>query len=592
MQKQSSAEYQFNVRKPLATIVSLLAREKKNLIPAGLFFIIKNSPSWGFPIITAHIINAVTYILQNPADKTRWMHSIIVNLCVFAALAVQNIPSHTAFVYFLAKGIRSIEADMRLSIIRRLQQLSVSFQDKTPSGVIQSKILRDVESIRNVIMVLMNNYLSAITSCILAFVMTLQKVPIMAVLYSVTIPLVWLLMKIFRRRVNESNSRLRHDMEQMNADVAEMIAMLPVSKAHGVEDSEIRKMSQEFGIIFRNGLKLDTISAVFGSANWVAFQLLQAGCLLFTIPLALNGVIDTGDIILYQGFFSLVLGSVTAVINTYPDMLRGMEAVRSIGEILDSKELDYNEGKTRLADVSGCVSFNNIRFSYSAEKGIALKDVNFSVKQGENVAFVGESGSGKSTVIQLILGLRHPQRGTVTVDGHDLTQIDLRSYRQRISIVPQTVVLFSGTIADNISYGLPHVSFSRLKEAAEAANALEFIEKLPHGFDTIIDGTGNSLSGGQRQRIAIARAFIRDPRILILDEATSALDASSEQLVQAAVDTLIKNRTCFIVAHRLSTVRRADRIFVMKAGRIVEEGSYDHLLQAGGEFTRLHSLQS
>ena len=193
--------------------------------------------------------------------------------------------------------------------------------------------------------------------------------------------------------------------------------------------------------------------------------------------------------------------------------------------------------------------------------------------------------------MQLILGLRHPQAGTVKVDATDLTTIDLRSYRRFISVVPQSVILFSGSIFQNIGYGLPQVTREQVTEAARLANALEFIEKLPDGFDTVIGESGMKLSGGQRQRIAIARALVRNPHILIFDEATSALDVISEKLVQDAIDTLIKGRTCFIVAHRLSTVRNVDRIFVLKDGRIIEEGSYDQLVNAGGEFAHLRSLQ-
>ena len=221
----------------------------------------------------------------------------------------------------------------------------------------------------------------------------------------------------------------------------------------------------------------------------------------------------------------------------------------------------------------------------------ALKNVSFRIKKGEMIFVAGHSGSGKSTVMQLVLGLRQPQAGTVTVDGIDLSTVDLRSYRQFISVVPQSVVLFSGSVLQNISYGLPHVTEAQVREAARLANALEFIEKLPDGFHTMLGESGARLSGGQRQRIAIARALIRDPHILIFDEATSALDVVSEKLVQEAIDTVIRGRTCFIVAHRLSTVRNVDRIFVLKDGRIIEEGSYDALVAAGGDFARLRALQ-
>ena len=584
-------EYYFDTKKPVKTLFRLFTAEKTNLVFSAVFFLIKNSPAWALPIITANIINCVSTALRQPETKLQQVHTIIIALTVFAVLAVQNIATHTVFIYFLAKSIRSIEANMRLSIIRRLQQLSVAFHDKTATGVIQSKVLRDVESIRNVIMIGMNIYLPAITSLILAFVMTLKKAPVISFLYIVCIPIVMLIMRVFRSRMNSTNSVLRRDMEKMTAEITEMIAMLPVTKAHGLEKTEEEKLQKDFQVVFKNGLRLDIVSALFGSTNWVAFQLLQIACLAVTVPFAFAGKIGTGDIILYQGFFNMVLNSVATVINMYPDIMRGIDAIRSVGEILESDEIERNEGKPEMTAVKGEVHFEHVRFSYPDATLHALNDLSFTVKAGESVAFVGESGSGKSTIMQLILGLRQPQGGSVTVDGVDLSTVDLRSYRHFISVVPQSVVLFSGSVFQNISYGLPRVTEEQVKNAARLANALEFIEKMPEGFNTVIGESGTRLSGGQRQRIAIARALIRDPHILIFDEATSALDVISEKLVQEAINTVIRGRTCFIVAHRLSTVRNVDRIFFLRDGHIIEEGSYDALIAAGGEFARLRSLQ-
>ncbi|MEL3906138.1 MAG: ABC transporter ATP-binding protein [Treponema sp.] len=584
-------EYYFDTAKPVTTLCRLFTTEKTNLVFSAVFFLIKNSPSWALPIVTANIINSVSTALQYPETKAEHVQGIIINLIIFSVLAVQNIATHTIFIYFLAKSIRNIEANMRLAIIRRLQQLSVAFHDKVATGVIQSKVLRDVESIRNVIMIGMNIYLPAVTSFVLAFTMTLKKAPAVSLLYAVCIPLVLLIMRVFRRRMDSTNSILRRDMEKMTAEITEMIAMLPVTKAHGLEKTEEEKLKKEFQEVFTNGLRLDIVSALFGSTNWVAFQLLQIACLGVTVPFAFAGKIGAGDIILYQGFFNMVLNSVATVINMYPDVMRGIDAVRSIGEILESDEIERNEGKPEMHSLSGAVCFKNVHFSYPEAKLHALNNVSFTVRAGESVAFVGESGSGKSTIMQLVLGLRLPQSGSVLIDETDLRTIDLRSYRRFISVVPQSVVLFSGSVFQNISYGLPHVTDAQVKTAARLANAEEFIAKLPQGFDTIIGESGAKLSGGQRQRIAIARALIRDPHILIFDEATSALDVVSEKLVQDAIDTLIKGRTCFIVAHRLSTVRNVDRIFVLKDGRIIEEGSYQALIKSGGEFARLRSLQ-
>ncbi|QEJ95033.1 ABC transporter ATP-binding protein [Treponema phagedenis] len=589
--KGVNEEY-FNTEKPVKTFLHLFKNQKINIIFSALFFIVKNSPAWALPIVTANIINYLSNALQQPQNRAAEIKMIIINLAVFGVLALQNILTHTLFIYFLAKAVRNIEANLRLSIIRRLQQLSVAFHDKTSSGAIQAKVLRDVESIRSVIMVLMNMYLPAFASFILAFSVTMYKAPIISLVYAAAIPIVLLLMKLFRGRMKRTNAVLRHDMEEMTSEVSEMIAMLPVTKAHGLEDAEIAKMEKKFKFVFQNGMKLDIVSAVFGSANWVAFQFLQIACLVITVSFALAGKIGTGDVILYHGFFNLVLGSVATIINAYPDITRGMEAIRSIGDILESDEIEFNETKPTVQKVSGLVRFENVSFRYPDLQMHALDNINFTVQAGETVAFVGESGSGKSTIMQLIMGLRHPQEGRVVIDDFDLAEVNLQSFRKHIAVVPQSVVLFSGSIQDNITYGLPNVGDEAILRAAKLANALEFIEKLPEGFQTKVGEHGAKLSGGQRQRIAIARALIRNPDILIFDEATSALDVISEKLVQDAIDTMVKGKTCFIVAHRLSTIRSADKLFVLRKGEIVESGTYQELINANGEFARLQSLQT
>jgi ATP-binding cassette subfamily B protein len=240
--------------------------------------------------------------------------------------------------------------------------------------------------------------------------------------------------------------------------------------------------------------------------------------------------------------------------------------------------------------VEGAFTFTDVNFSYEQGHPV-LSDFTLDVKPGETVALVGESGVGKTTVINMVIGYHFPDDGVVTVDGHNLREIDLRTYRKHIAVVPQNTILFSGTIRDNITYGLPEVSEEKLAEILEAARLTEMIEKLPHGLDTSVGEHGGKLSGGQRQRISIARALIRDPKVIILDEATSALDSVSEKKIQEALDHLTAGRTTFVVAHRLSTIKDADKIAVMEAGRCVECGTYDELMAKEGAFYRYRKLQ-
>ena len=307
--------------------------------------------------------------------------------------------------------------------------------------------------------------------------------------------------------------------------------------------------------------------------------------------LDLNGLIQIGDVTFYQSSFTTVVNQFTSLINLLPILTKGLESVTSIGEVLTSDDIEHNEGKLELTSLKGEYSFKNVTFSYRDSDQPVLNGFNLEVKAGETIALVGESGSGKTTALNLVIGFITPTDGRLLIDGHDVNDLNLRSYRRFISVVPQTPILFTGTVRENIVYGLDHVTDEEVEHAVEAANLKSVIAKLPKGLDTMIEEHGANLSGGQRQRISIARAIIRNPQVIILDEATSALDTISEKEIQDALDRLIQGRTTFIVAHRLSTVRGADRIVVLDKGKIREEGSYQELMALKGEFYEMERLQ-
>jgi len=373
--------------------------------------------------------------------------------------------------------------------------------------------------------------------------------------------------------------------------VAEMVELVPITRAHGLEEVEINRIDKQLERVRYTGHKLDIITAFLGAAGWAVFQIFQVGCLAFTGFLAYKGKISVGDVVLYQSYFSSILNQVSGLINVYPEIVKGFESIKSVGEILSSEDVENNKGKRKVKNIKGSFEFKAVDFKYEASEKPVLKDFNLVVKDGECIAFVGESGAGKSTILNLIIGFNKASKGEVLIDGLDMSEIDLRSYRKHIAVVPQNTILFSGTISSNITYGLPKVSEEKLRAVIESANLTEVIEKLPMGINTSIGEHGGMLSGGQRQRIAIARALIRDPQIIVLDEATSALDNISELHVQKAMRNLVKGRTTFIVAHRLSTIRDADRIVVMKDGRCVEFGTYEELIKLKGEFFKLKKLQ-
>ena len=437
----------------------------------------------------------------------------------------------------------------------------------------------------------MNSVLPAILTILFAFSFTVAKQPLVAFFYLVSVPVSSSLVFVFSKKMTARNKEYRNEIESLSANVIEMIQMIPITRAHGVEEVEVSKMNSRLEKVKSKGIRLEMIGAIFGASSWTSFQIVMLVCLMFTAVLAFRKVISVGDVVLFQSFFAMIVGAVNMILNSYPDLARGFESIRSIGEILESPDVEQNTGKRAVTSVSGQFAFENVSFTYDKAQQPAIRNLTAEIFAGESVACVGESGSGKTTLMSLVIGFRRPTSGRILLDGTDMRELDLRQYRRFLAVVPQTTLLFSGSIRENIVYGVDTVDDRRLWEVLEMANAAEFVSKMPYGLDSKLGELGTRLSGGQRQRISIARALVRNPKVIILDEATSSLDVVSESLIQEAIQRLIKGRTTFIVAHRLSTIRNAGRILVLKNGVCVESGTHDELMQAKGEFYRYKLLQ-
>ncbi len=366
-----------------------------------------------------------------------------------------------------------------------------------------------------------------------------------------------------------------------------------LSQGHyALEEEEVQKMSGQLFAVAEKGYRLDVIQSLFGSVGWAIFQIFQVVCLGFTGFLAIKGTVMPGDITLYQSYFATIVSQVSSLMSLIPTIAKGIESVNSIGEVLLEDDIEQNEGKEIIKDIYGEFDFKDVTFRYNNIDRPVLHNLNLHVDKGETIALVGESGAGKSTILNLVIGFNQVNSGEVLIDGHNMKDIDLRSYRKHLAVVPQTSILFSGTIRDNITYGVDNVDEATLDEIVKAANLTDLINSLPDGLDTMVGEHGGKLSGGQRQRISIARALIRNPKVIVLDEATSALDSISEKLIQEALNNLTKDRTTFIVAHRLSTIKDADKIAVIADGHCVEYGTYDELMNLKGEFYQMKKIQS
>lgn len=576
-----------NENRGVKTLLSLYKGNYWRLFFSFIFFCLKQSPVWVLPFFTGEIITAVV----KPNDGT--VAFVVVRVVILAGLLLLNIPFNYIHVRLYSKAVRKMEAGLRASLVRKLQQLSISYHKEMQSGRLQSKIMRDVEAIEGLSSQVFISLLAIITNIIAAVIAVIIKGNLTVLLFFLlAAPVAAVIIVSFRTRIRDRNSAFRKEIEDTSARVMEMVELVPVTRAHGLEEWEIDHTNNYLRRIAVKGYRLDVIQSMFGSVSWAVFQAFQLICLAFTAYLAFNKMIEVGDITTYQNYFGQVVGQISAIISLLPIMSKGLESVRSVSDVLLAHDVEDNVGKEKIDFFRGQVTFEDVHFEYDDGDREVLSGFDLSVKAGETIALVGESGAGKSTVLNIVIGFNMPTAGKVTIDGHDIRDIDLHDYRTHLAVVPQTSILFTGTLRDNITYGSPEVSEEKLWEAIDAANLRELVESLPQGLDTPISEHGGNLSGGQRQRVSIARAIIRDPEIIVLDEATSALDSVSEKKIQNALNNLVKGRTTFIVAHRLSTIRDADRIAVVNGGKCVEIGTYDELMAKKGEFYHLKKMQS
>lgn len=571
---------------PMQILLGLYKGNYHKFFLAVIFFFIKHAPVWVLPIVTANIINDIT------SGSPETYQNIIIQAMIMIVLVALNIPMNYMYTRYKSLATRYAETGLRRALVRKLQQLSISYHKETQSGRLQSKIMRDVEAVETLSTQMFLSILNIALNIAIALIVTINKSLVVFIFFLLTTPIAAATMVFFRNVMKKRNNEFRKEMEETSARVMEMVELIPVTRAHALEEEEVQKMSGQLFAVAEKGYRLDVIQSLFGSVGWAIFQIFQVVCLGFTGFLAIKGTVMPGDITLYQSYFATIVSQVSSLMSLIPTIAKGIESVNSIGEVLLEDDIEQNEGKEIIKDIYGEFDFKDVTFGYNNIDRPVLHNLNLHVDKGETIALVGESGAGKSTILNLVIGFNQVNSGEVLIDGHNMKDIDLRSYRKHLAVVPQTSILFSGTIRDNITYGVDNVDEATLDEIVKAANLTDLINSLPDGLDTMVGEHGGKLSGGQRQRISIARALIRNPKVIVLDEATSALDSISEKLIQEALNNLTKDRTTFIVAHRLSTIKDADKIAVIADGHCVEYGTYDELMNLKGEFYQMKKIQS
>jgi len=555
----------------------------KSIVFAFLCLVLTSLITLLLPLIVRNMINAV--VVQK---STEVLNSLAVDLLIVIALQLVFAVTHNYVLGFIGNRIT---ADFRLELFQHIQRLSLRFFQERRVGEIISRMSNDISVIQKALVTFPVALIRQTITLVggLAIICYLNwKLTGLIIL---VLPPLMLFARMFGKRLRNLSSRVQDKLANAIVVLEEVVSSIKIVKSYTREDYEQKRFQSSIETAFEVEVQKVKISSAFGPFVLFLTFLVSALLVWYGGHQVMQGATTPGELAAFFLYAIIIAGPIGTFVRLYTQIQESLGAVGRVYELLDSiPEIKNPEDAVVLDNIEGRIQFEKVSFGYSKTIPV-LHEVTFEIKPGERVALVGPSGGGKSTVVQLLHRFFDVDSGSIRVDGTDLRRIDLKSFLEQVALVPQETLLFGGTVRENILYGKLDATQAELDRVAQSAHAYEFIQRLENGYDTVVGEKGAKLSGGERQRIAIARALLKDPKILILDEATSSLDNQSEALIQEALEVLMRGRTTLSVAHRLSTVHNADKIIVIDQGRIVETGTHRELMANENLYHHLYTLK-
>ncbi|MBQ3763975.1 MAG: ABC transporter ATP-binding protein [Synergistaceae bacterium] len=541
-----------------------------------------------FMLISSGLNVIPPYLFKSIVDEVLISrNTLMLNIICVVVVLIFGLKAITLYLqrYFMNEAGQGVVMDIRNSLYNHMMRMKLGTIYASRTGELMSRITGDAATLQNIVTTTFIDLLFNLITFMGMFAFIIYINWKLTCLIVIVLPFVGLLLSFAGKKLRIAGHNVQEHLADITATAQEAFSAVRVVRSFANEDAELERFRQAGQGNYDALLKAVSVQGIL--AGVIEVFLIIALAVVFWVGgrSVIDGELTPGELISFTGYIAFMVQPIRSIMNQMGIIQTGIASAERICEVLSIPAEDDTPTTHHIA-ITGAVKFQNVSFSYDKQE--ILHEINIDVEAGGKIAIVGPTGAGKSTIADLIPRFYEPSSGKILIDGVDISLFSLKDLRRQIGIVPQECILMRGTIAFNIAYGLDEIDMEKVKEAAEIADISEFIESLPEKYNSLVGERGVTLSGGQRQRIAIARAVIRDPRILILDEATSSLDTASEQAVQKALNQAMKGRTSIIIAHRLSTIKNADRIYVLKDGRFIEAGTHDELLKSGGLYAELY----